>query len=191
MVVFTPDRIFRGGPERAVRLRSTRSNRKAGGRGRVPEGPPVLPEILKMIGINPGRTIKSRPGSLHGKAFFPCVPVRFSGVIVTWPAISRRGRPSTWKAAVDRLVSPDRCRRRAFEGLLDRPAISLLKRFAHLGQVLILLLSLLFLGQGFGGSEFRVFGIAVNSYATSRIGRLSNHNIDKWKTCILYIICIN
>ena len=29
------------------------------------------------------------------------------------------------------------------------------------------------------GSEFRVFGIAVNSYATSRIGRLSNHNIEK------------
>ena len=28
-------------------------------------------------------------------------------------------------------------------------------------------------------SEFRVFGIAVNSYATSRIGRLSNHNIEK------------
>jgi hypothetical protein len=27
-------------------------------------------------------------------------------------------------------------------------------------------------------SEFRVFGIAVNSYATSRIGRLSNHNIE-------------
>ena len=29
------------------------------------------------------------------------------------------------------------------------------------------------------GSEFRVFGIAVNSYATSRIERLSNHNIEK------------
>ena len=28
------------------------------------------------------------------------------------------------------------------------------------------------------GSAFRVFGIAVNSYATSRIGRLSNHDID-------------
>ena len=28
MVVFTPDRIFQGGPERAVRLRSTRRNRK-------------------------------------------------------------------------------------------------------------------------------------------------------------------
>jgi len=28
------------------------------------------------------------------------------------------------------------------------------------------------------GSEFRVFGIAVNSYATRRIGRLSNHNIE-------------
>ena len=28
------------------------------------------------------------------------------------------------------------------------------------------------------GSAFRVFGIAVNSYATSRIGRLSNHNIE-------------
>ena len=28
------------------------------------------------------------------------------------------------------------------------------------------------------GSEFRVFGIAVNSYATSRIGRLSNHNME-------------
>src|SRR5208337_94851 len=41
------------------------------------------------------------------------------------------------------------------------------------------------------GSEFRVFGIAVNSYATSRIERLSNHNIEKLKTCILYIICIN
>jgi len=41
------------------------------------------------------------------------------------------------------------------------------------------------------GSAFRVFGIAVNSYATSRIERLSNHNIDKLKTCILYIICIN
>ena len=40
-------------------------------------------------------------------------------------------------------------------------------------------------------SEFRVFGIAVNSYATSRIGRLSNHNIEKLKTCILYIICID
>ena len=35
-------------------------------------------------------------------------------------------------------------------------------------------------------SEFRVFGIAVNSYATSRIGRLSNHNIDNLKTYILY-----
>ena len=32
---------------------------------------------------------------------------------------------------------------------------------------------------GLGGSEFRVFGIAVNSYATSRIGRLSNHNKEK------------
>ena len=41
------------------------------------------------------------------------------------------------------------------------------------------------------GSEFRVFGIAVNSYATSRIGRLSNHNIEQLKTCILYIICID
>ena len=40
-------------------------------------------------------------------------------------------------------------------------------------------------------SEFRVFGIAVNSYATSRIERLSNHNIEKLTTCILYIICIN
>src|SRR5208337_4434685 len=28
-------------------------------------------------------------------AFFPCVLDRFSDVIVTWPAISRRGRPST------------------------------------------------------------------------------------------------
>src|SRR5271157_6232738 len=27
-------------------------------------------------------------------------------------------------------------------------------------------------------SEFRVFGIAVNTYATSRIERLSNHNIE-------------
>ncbi len=41
------------------------------------------------------------------------------------------------------------------------------------------------------GSEFRVFGIAVNSYATSRIGRLSNHNMEKLKTYILYIICID
>src|SRR5208337_3399606 len=31
----------------------------------------------------------------------------------------------------------------------------------------------------FDPSEFRVFGIAVNSHATSRIGRLSNHNIEQ------------
>lgn len=43
-------------------------------------GPPVLPEILQTIGINPGRIIKSRPGSLSGEAFFPCVLDRFSGV---------------------------------------------------------------------------------------------------------------
>src|SRR5208283_2457893 len=101
------------------------------------------------------------PGSLYGMAFFPCVLDRSSDVIVTWPAISLRGRPSTWKAAVDRLVRPDRCRRRAFEGLLDRPAISLLKRFAHLGQILILLLVLLFLGQGFGGRVIQPIGIVL------------------------------
>ena len=32
---------------------------------------------------------------------------------------------------------------------------------------------------GSEASEFRVFGIAVNSYATSRIGSLANHNIEK------------
>ena len=85
MVVFTPDRIFQGAPEWAVRLRSTRRNRKAGGKGRVPEGTPVLSEILQMIGINPGRTIKSRPCPLYGMAFFPCVLDRFSDVTVAWP----------------------------------------------------------------------------------------------------------
>src|SRR5208337_1218355 len=101
------------------------------------------------------------PGSHYGKAFFPCVLDRFSGVSVAWPAISWRGRPAAWKAAVDRLVSPDRWRRRAFEGLLDRLAISLLERFAQLGQVLILLLGLSLLGQGFGGRVVQPLGFVL------------------------------
>ncbi len=40
-------------------------------------------------------------------------------------------------------------------------------------------------------SEFRVFSIAVNSYATSRIIRLSNHNMGELNTFTPYIICIS
>jgi hypothetical protein len=79
MVVFTPDRIFEwssgtGGP--AV---LDEEKPQAGGRSGVPAGPPVLSEIHPMIGINPARIIKSRPGSLSGKAFFSRVLDRLSG----------------------------------------------------------------------------------------------------------------
>ena len=71
MVVFTPDRIFQTGLRNGGPAPLDEEKPKAGGRGRVPEGPPVLSEIPRMIGINSGRTIKSRPGSLYAMAFFP------------------------------------------------------------------------------------------------------------------------
>src|SRR5208337_4497984 len=72
-----------GAPERAVRLRSTRRNRKLVGEVASRKARRSCPRFFVMIGINPGRTIKSRPGSLYGMAIFRCVLDRFSDVIVT------------------------------------------------------------------------------------------------------------
>jgi len=89
MVVFTPDRIFcwRSGTGGPAPLDEEKP--KAGWERSSPGRPasPVLSEIHQMIGINPGRIIKSRPRSPSGMAFFPGVVDRFSNVAVAWPAI--------------------------------------------------------------------------------------------------------
>jgi len=118
--------------------------------------------------------------------------------------LDKKARPTAWQAMM--AARPDRDE--LIKALADvdplgpAPQVQT-ARFATAADVRRIMTSIRWLWEGWipasrvvgiaslEGSEFRVFGIAVNSYATSRIERLSNHNIEKLKTCILYIICIN
>src|SRR5262249_48284159 len=71
----------------------------------------------------------------------------------------RHGWPSPREAGVDRLVSPHGGRRRGLEGLLDRLAVALVKRFAQLGELSIVLLLLRLLGEGFGRRVVQPIGL--------------------------------
>ena len=135
IVVFAPDRIFRGGPNgRSGSARRGETEKQVGEVGSRKAGR-SCPRFLN--GRNqPGPPIKSRPGSLHGKAFFPCrtVPVfrRDRHLACDLTARAAVHVESGRRSPVARTVPAA-----GLEGLLGRPAISLLERFAQSGRVLL------------------------------------------------------